>query len=297
MSNVLKNKIDFAIIIKVKNANPNGDPINGNRPRINIDGLGEISDVAIKRKLRNRLMDLGENILMQSHDYKNDNHQSVQERYQSEESIKKLKDDNITGSGSKKKVAPTLYDELIKHISGKWIDIRTFGQVLAGIDDDMKSIAIRGPLSIQSAFSVEPVEFSSMQITKSMNSKNSDKELEEGFYKKGSDTMGMKHRVDYGVYVTYGSINPQLAEKTGFTHSDADLIKKAMQTLFENDATSARPSGSMEVIRVIWWEQAKDDNKEILSSAKIHKSLTVDNSGEYTLDSNLGIIPEELEGM
>lgn len=57
----------------------------------------------------------------------------------------------------------------------------------------------------------------------------------------------MKHRVDFGLYVTYGSINCQLAEKTGFTSDDAELIKKALHTLFENDVSSARPDGSMEV--------------------------------------------------
>lgn len=294
MSKPLTNKIDFAIIIRVKNANPNGDPINGNRPRINTDGLGEISDVALKRKLRNRLLDLGQSILMQSHDYKNDNHQSVKERYDSVQSLKDVKEKNITKKGSKKEVAPTLYDDMIKAVSATWIDVRTFGQVLAGIDDDMASIAIRGPLSIQSAFSVEPVEFSSTQITKSMNSKT--ETSTDGHYKKGSDTMGMKHRIDYGIYVTKGSINPQLAEKTGFTADDARLLQQAMQTLFENDATSARPSGSMEVLKVIWWEQAKDDNQTLVSSAKLHNSLVVDNEGNYTGASAL--VPAlELEGM
>ena len=62
---ILQNKIDFEAIIEVKNANPNGDPLNGNMPRTTYDGLGEISDVCIKRKIRNRLMDMGENIFVQ----------------------------------------------------------------------------------------------------------------------------------------------------------------------------------------------------------------------------------------
>ena len=73
----LKNKIDFAVVIAVKNANPNGDPLNGNRPRENYDGYGEISDVCIKRKIRNRLQDMGNDIFVQSNDRKSDNFKSL----------------------------------------------------------------------------------------------------------------------------------------------------------------------------------------------------------------------------
>ena len=70
--------------------------------------------------------------------------------------------------------------------------------------------------------------------------------------------MGMKHRVEFGLYVINGSINCQLAEKTGFTYEDAEKIKQALLTLFENDTSSARPDGSMEVCRLYWW---KHDSK------------------------------------
>ena len=85
--------------------------------------------------------------------------------------------------------------------------------------------------------------------------------------------MGMKHRVDFGVYVFYGSINCQLAEKTGFTKEDADKIKEALRTLFENDASSARPDGSMEVNKLVWWEHNCKSGQ--YSSAKVHRTLKV----------------------
>jgi CRISPR-associated protein Csd2 len=75
-----KYKYDFAIILRVKNANPNGDPLNGNRPRTNYDNFGEISDVCLKRKIRNRLMAMGESILVQSLDNSNDEHKSIKAR-------------------------------------------------------------------------------------------------------------------------------------------------------------------------------------------------------------------------
>jgi len=283
MSNVLKTKIDFAIIISVKNANPNGDPLNGNRPRINYDGLGEISDVALKRKIRNRLLDFGENILMQSHDYraKGDNHPNVKSRV---ESVKEIKDET-----TKKGVKDA--DKVSDLACKQWIDVRTFGQVLAfgkeGDDSKGLSVPIRGPFSIQPAFSIESVDIVHTKIVKSMNS------TQVGGVQK--DRMGDKHRIDKGIYITFGTINPQLAEKTGFTKEDADKIKEAMRTLFENDATSARPSGSMEVLKVIWWEQ--EIGKEVISSAKIHRSLDVKQDGTYTLDEKLEVRPEELGGM
>jgi CRISPR-associated protein Csd2 len=85
--------------------------------------------------------------------------------------------------------------------------------------------------------------------------------------------MGMKHRVDFGLYVFYGSINCQLAEKTGFSNEDAELIHQALISLFENDASSARPDGSMEVAQVYWWVHSSKTGK--YSSAKVHSSLHV----------------------
>lgn len=87
---VLDHKIDFAVVLSVKKANPNGDPLNGNRPRQTYDGYGEISDVAIKRKIRNRLQDMGENIFVQSNDRNNDGFQSLKERMESVPELKKL---------------------------------------------------------------------------------------------------------------------------------------------------------------------------------------------------------------
>lgn len=86
--------------------------------------------------------------------------------------------------------------------------------------------------------------------------------------------MGMKHRVAFGVYTTFGSINCQLAEKTGFTDEDAEIIKETLRTLFENDSSSARPDGSMEVVRLYWWRHNCKSGQ--YSSAKVHRCLHVE---------------------
>ena len=85
--------------------------------------------------------------------------------------------------------------------------------------------------------------------------------------------MGTKHFVEFGLYKIKGSINVQLAEKTGFSEEDAEKIKEALRTLFVNDASAARPDGSMEVVKVYWW---KHNNKiGQYSAAKVHDSVKI----------------------
>jgi len=270
----LSKKIDFAVVFKVVNANPNGDPLNGNRPRTIYEGNGEVSDVCIKRKIRNRLMEAGKAIFVQSDDSKNDKHPSLRSRA----------DEVLTGIK-----AP---EDIAKKACATWFDVRAFGQLFAfkasakkgkgddGGDDKGVSIGIRGPVSVQSAFSIAPVSLTSTQITKSVSG-------EGDGTKRGSDTMGMKHRVDRGIYTFYGSMNPQLAVKTGFSDDDAATIKVVLPKLFENDASSARPEGSMEVLKVVWWQHASTSGQA--SSAKVHRSLKVNDTDD--LDKLLSFEP------
>lgn len=246
-------KIDFAVLVSATNANPNGDPLNGNRPRENFEGYGEISDVCIKRKIRNRWQDMGHRIFVQSDDRSDDSFTSLRERA---EGCAELKAE-LTGKKGNK--------ELCTQIACReWMDVRAFGQVFA-FKNSEASLGIRGPVSIHQAVSVSPVDIVSMQITKSVNS-----EAKDG---KASDTMGTKHRIEFGLYLIKGSVNVQLAEKTGFSQEDAESLKEALKTLFENDASSARPEGSMEVCGVYWWQHK--DKIPVVSTARIHRSVQI----------------------
>lgn len=276
----LQNKIDFAVVLRVKHANPNGDPLNGNRPRTDYGGFGEITDVCLKRKLRDRLLESGQAIFVQSDDRKVDGETSLRNRAESVT--------NGLGKDAFKKTASK--DATAKLACAKWYDVRAFGQVFAfasGTDSGGVSIPIRGPVTIQSAFSLEPVSITSTQITKSVSG-------EGDGTKRGSDTMGMKHRVDGGVYRTFGSINPQLAERTGFSNTDAQALKAVLPRLFENDASSARPDGSMEVLTVVWWQHNCKAGQ--YSSAKVHGSLTVAADGSISLAELEGLQAEVLSG-
>lgn len=285
---ILKNKIDFAALVSVTMANCNGDPLNGNRPRTDYDGLGEMSDVCIKRKIRNRMQDMGKSIFVQSDGRETDAFRSLKDRA---DGCPEFKAESAKGKKADR-------DKCVSIACKQWLDVRTFGQVFAFKGDDA-SIGVRGPVSIHQAVSLSPVEVRSMQITKSVNA-------ESGKEGKASDTMGMKHFIRYGLYLVKGSINVQLAEKTGFTEDDAEVLKECLRTLFVNDASSARPDGSMEVVKLFWWKHNCKDGQ--YSSAAVHRSLKValkDKTAvpygieDYaiTLESLEGLTPEIITGI
>lgn len=280
---ILNNKIDFVALISVDRANANGDPLNGNRPRTDYNGFGEISDVCIKRKIRNRMQDLGYQVFVQSEERCDDGFGSLSERATS------------VMKGEKNR------DAYAKKACETWLDVRTFGQLFAFKDAKGVSVGVRGPVSIHQAVSVSPVEVESLQITKSVNGEKGEKGGA-----RSSDTMGMKHFVRFGLYQVKGSINVQLAEKTGFTYEDAQVVKECLRTLFENDASSARPEGSMEVVKLFWFEH--DSKSGQYSSAKVHRSVKVSPKDlmamptspadyEITLDELPGLTPEIIDGL
>jgi CRISPR-associated protein Csd2 len=271
----LQNKVDFAAIVSVTRANINGDPLNGNRPREDYDGYGIFSDVAVKRKIRNRLQDMGEYIFVQTDGRENDDAFGFENNFHNLRD-RAASDSQLSAELKKGKDANT--DLFAEIACKKWIDVRTFGQVFAfkknmkkGKDEEDEtgsqlSVGVRGPVSVQQAVTVTPIQIIDMQITKSVNA-------EGGKNGKASDTMGTKHYVNFGLYVIRGSINCQLAEKTGFSDEDAEKIKAALCTLFENDASSARPDGTCEVCRVYWWKHGEKTPKE--TSAMIQRSLKI----------------------
>jgi len=284
---ILDKKIDFVVFFTVNNANPNGDPLMGNMPRTDYDGFGEVSDVCIKRKIRNRMQDLDNNIFVQSQDRVKDGHKSLEARFNAQFSNNDS-DDNVAQKACE-----------------MWLDVRSFGQVMTF---QKRALGIRGPVSISLAKSLSPVDVITLQITRSTNGM----EAEVG-KARSSDTMGNKHYVDFGVYKFTGSINCYFAEKTGFTNSDADIIKETLRTLFVNDMSSARPEGSMEVKKVYWFTHP--NKLGVASSAKIHSLIKANikpdiqkaavyedyaielDEERYNNYKEQGLILEEIEGV
>lgn len=246
------NKIDFALVISVEHCNPNGDPLNGGYPRQDVDGHGYMSSVCLKNKIRNRFSDFGEKILVANNEHASDHHYSIDARIKAEPSLTKYSKDKDPS-------------EFSREACRIWIDVRTFGQVFLYKNlPQCTSFPVRGPVSISIATSLEPIDIMSYGITKGTNLSDA-----PGM---DSSTLGAKKIVNHGAYVAYGSVFPQLAELTGFSDADAELLKNAMASIFENDASDARPSGSMGS-QLYWWEHDCPTGR--MSSLRVHKSLHI----------------------
>lgn len=262
------------MLFSAEKANVNGDPLNGNRPRTDYEGYGEMSDVCVKRKIRNRMQDMGEPVFVQMAEKATDGFDSLSDR--AVKCIGNVKDK----------------DEYAAKACELWLDVRSFGQVFAFKSAGDASCGVRGPVSVHQAVSASPVEVRSIQITKSVNGEPA---------KKGgrsADTMGQKHFVQFGLYKIKGSVNVQLAEKTGFTDDDAAVLKECLRTLFVNDASAARPDGSMEVIKVYWWQHNCKDGQ--YSSAAVHRSVHVELKDGVTFPTcidDYNITVDELPGL
>ena len=268
------NKIDFALVISAQFCNPNGDPLNGNRPRQDYEGYGYMTDVCLKHKIRVRLSDLGERVLVLDSDHVLDGNYSIRKRINAEESLKEF---------AKKKDI----DSFKKEACRLWIDVRSFGQVFPFKDIASGSVStnIRGPVTIQMARSLQTIDIIDYMITKCTNLE----ETKEG--EKDRATMANKYMIQKAAYVAYGSIFPQLAELSGFSYEDAMLIKQALSTILENDAASARPSGSMGS-QLFWWEHNCPSKEK--NSLYVHKSLNIKPKEDFPFYS---CEPEEIPGI
>ena len=286
----IKSRISFMVLVSCENANPNGDPLNENRPRQSYDGLGIMTPECVKRKIRNRMQDLGYRIFVQSDSRIDDGFTNLRDRVL-----------NSVGDITDKDMIRTM-------TCNEFLDVRSFGSVFAykankkedKDDAEGVSVGVRGPVSIMQAETVDPIDPVSFQITKSTNGS----EAKNGGM--SSDRMGMRHVVPYGLYVIKGSISPQLAEKTGFSYQDAMVLKECLRTMFINDESSARPAGSMGVETMYWWEQEADT--EVVSPAKIFRSVHITNKSgklipgsfedyEVTVDPKFSVQPEVIYGL
>ena len=254
---VLGYRVDFVAVVDARDCNPNGDPLRDNMPRQDYEGFGVMSQECIKRKMRNAMQRAGAKIFIQSDGMEEDSFTSLKARADGNEALKK--------AGTGKSVNKELYKKIACE---QWADVRAFGQVFAF--SDKTSVSVKGPVTVHPAISVDPILIQTYQITKSVNSEpKKDKEGEEteGM---SSDRMGHRH-ITSGVYIIKGSISAQLANKTGFTVADAEMIKEALRTLFVGDESSARPAGSMALVKLFWFEH----KNTVPSTRKVHNSVKV----------------------
>ncbi len=234
----MNNRYDFIYLFDAQDANPNGDPDAGNLPRVDTEsGQGLITDVCIKRKVRNFVEIVKKDapnfdiyvkekaVLIRAHEKA---YQAIKEdgKEQSETKAGKRK-----GSGDEVEAAR-------KWMCQNFYDVRTFGAVM--------SIAVncgqvRGPIQLGFSRSIDPIVISEHAITRMAVATEKEAEAQQG----DNRTMGRKFTVPYALYQTHGFVNPFLAEQTGFSDDDLELFFTALENAFQFDQSAARPAGSM----------------------------------------------------
>lgn len=222
---VIENRYDFVLLFDVKDGNPNGDPDAGNLPRVDAEtGCGLVTDVSLKRKVRNYVgMVKGEQppfeIYVKEKAVLNKQHERAYEAIGASDATK---------SGDK-------VDAARDWMCRNFYDVRTFGAVMStGVNCGQ----VRGPVQLTFARSVDPIVAQEHSITRM--AVTSEGELESRRREGENRTMGRKHTVPYGLYMTRGFVSSHLAAQTGFSDSDLDLLWEALANMFEHDHSAAR---------------------------------------------------------
>lgn len=243
----LKNRYDFMLVFDVKDGNPNGDPDAGNQPRVDAEtGQGLITDVCIKRKVRNYIQLAkggieGYDIFIKEKAILN---ASISDAYAKLGiDLGKPPADSKDGKQRTKKGHGSEVTQARQKMCADFFDIRTFGAVLS---TGANAGQVRGPVQLTFARSIDPINALEHAITRVAITKAEDAEK--------SNEMGRKHTVPYGLYVAYGFVSPALAHQTGFSEEDLAEFWQALKVMFDHDHSAAR--GLMATQRLIIFKHA-----------------------------------------
>lgn len=254
MGEAIKNRYEFVILFDVENGNPNGDPDAGNMPRIDPEsGLGIVTDVCLKRKIRNYV----ETVKEDEKGYKIYIKEEVPLNRSDREACESLgveetDDKKVTEALKKlKKSDPKADEKLRDYMCDNFFDIRTFGAVMTTfVKAALNCGQVRGPVQLGFARSIDPIISQEVTITRVAITTEKDAENK-------STEMGRKSIVPYGLYRAEGYISANLARKiTGFSEEDLDLLWEAIINMFEHDHSAAR--GKMAVRELIVFKHSKE---------------------------------------
>lgn len=277
----LENRHDFVLLFDVKDGNPNGDPDAGNLPRVDAEtGCGLVTDVSLKRKVRNFVGLVKEEqppyeIYIKEKAVLNLQHERAYVAIGAEEELK---------TDKKRKGKGETVDKARQWMCQNFFDVRTFGAVMStGVNCGQ----VRGPVQLTFARSVDPIVSSEHSITRMAVATEAEAEKQEG----DNRTMGRKHTVPYGLYVAHGFISAHLANQTGFSDDDLELLWQALTNMFEHDRSAARGEMSTRGLYVFKHE-GKLGNAPAHSlfdriTPQLSEGVTVPRSfGDYQVDVN-----------
>ena len=232
--NNLEKRYDFVLLFDVKDGNPNGDPDAGNLPRMDAEtGMGLVTDVCLKRKVRNYVQLSGQDIFIKEKGvlnvlidqaYDNLNIDLTKEPSDPKDGKKRNKDGTAQGSE---------VDKGRKQMCKQYYDIRTFGAVMS---TGANAGQVRGPVQLTFARSIEPIVALEHSITRMAVATEAEAEKQSG----DNRTMGRKYTVPYGLYRAHGFVSAHLANQTGFSKEDLNLFWDSLLNMFEHDRSAAR---------------------------------------------------------
>ncbi|APR04315.1 type I-C CRISPR-associated protein Cas7/Csd2 [Thauera chlorobenzoica] len=235
----IAHRYEFVYLFDVTNGNPNGDPDAGNLPRLDPEtNRGLVTDVALKRKIRNFVtLDKeggpGYAIYMQEKAVLNNQHKRAYDALEIKPEDKKLPKDEARAR------------EVTAWMCANFFDVRTFGAVMT---TGVNAGQVRGPVQLGFATSIEPVLPLEISITRMAVTTEKEAEAQSG----DNRTMGRKHILPYGLYRAHGFVSAKLAERTGFSGDDLQLLWRALINMFEHDRSAAR--GEMAARKLIVFE-------------------------------------------
>jgi len=232
MSEPIQNRYDFVLLFDVKNGNPNGDPDAGNAPRIDPEtGHGLVSDVCLKRKIRNFVC-----LARTDADGQPDPGYDI---YVKERAILNLQHQRAYDSPAlQAAVEETGRVELARQwMCQNFFDIRMFGAVMTtGVNCGQ----VRGPVQFAFARSVDPIAQLEQSITRMAVTTEREAEQQAQKQEGAARTMGRKTIIPYALYEAHGFVSPHLAADTGFSGEDLELLWQALTMMFEHDRSAAR---------------------------------------------------------
>ena len=300
MSDVIKSRYEFVILFDVENGNPNGDPDAGNMPRIDPEsGLGLVTDVCLKRKIRNYI----ETVKEDEKGYKIYIREDVPLNRSDKEACQALgvdeADDKKQTEALKKlkKNDPDADRKLRDYMCREFYDVRTFGAVMTTfVKASLNCGQVRGPVQIGFARSIDPIISQEVTITRVAITKEKDAENK-------STEMGRKNIVPYGLYRAEGYISANLARKvTGFSEEDLELLWDAIINMFEHDHSAAR--GKMAVRELIVFKHSKELGDcpayKLFDAVEVRKNAGKEYPRcyqDYTVELHKDKIPESVEVM
>jgi CRISPR-associated protein Csd2 len=230
----LEKRYDFVLLFDVKDGNPNGDPDAGNLPRMDAEtGMGLVTDVCLKRKVRNYVQLSGQNIFIKEKGVLN---LFIDKAYE-DLKIDLTKEPSDPKDGKKRNKDGTAQggevDKGRAQMCKQYYDIRTFGAVMS---TGANAGQVRGPVQLTFARSIEPIVALEHSITRMAVATEAEAEKQSG----DNRTMGRKYTVPYGLYRASGFVSAHLANQTGFSEEDLNLFWDSLLNMFEHDRSAAR---------------------------------------------------------